>query len=200
MPTQKASAGVSSAATEPGSALVPTISSAGFGPYWLSPWVLGRIHRMVSSWKMTATSHDHRPNPATVMPSATIDPRIAPTMRPTIIDRMTSSRYHHQKAERDERPLKLVTFEAPDEIAVPKVKGVSSGLGRHCPAICLVSGSLRDLAQVLGDRRKLVAVERARHMSFCLVEFREEPLHELLAGRCEFNGDEAPIALAALAL
>ena len=63
---------------------------------------------------------------------------------------------------------------------------------------CLVSGSLRDLAQILGDRRKLIAVEPARHMSFCFVEFREEPLHELLAGRCEFNGDEAPVALAAL--
>ena len=98
---------------------------------------------------MTVTSHDHRPNPATVMSSATIDPRIAPTMRSTMIDRLNSSRYHHQKAERDERPLKLVRFEAPDEIAVLKVKGVSSGFA---PAICLVSGRLRDLAQGLGDR------------------------------------------------
>ena len=70
-------------------------------------------------------------------------------MRSTMIDKLNSSRYHDQKAERDERPLKLVRFEAPDEIAVLKVKGVSSGFA---PAIWLVSGRLRDLAQGLGDR------------------------------------------------
>ena len=53
--------------------------------------------------------------------AATMEPRMAPTMRSTITDRMNARRYHDHNAEREERPLKFVRFKAPDEIAWPKV-------------------------------------------------------------------------------
>lgn len=71
---------------------------------------------MSSNWKMKATMKDQISSPACEIPSWTMAPRTAPRIRSSTIDAIKGSRYHRQKADGEDRPLKFVRLVAADLI------------------------------------------------------------------------------------